>query len=125
MSRLIHAARPALAAALVALAPAGAALAAAHEEADDKTKMKEEVRVAAIAIGNAYVCLDEADREGFQSEVHHLFDLILQDVGSDVAFTYATALGYGAAVEKEDVDCPVALEQWQGMRADFELAGDE
>ena len=87
--------------------------------------MADKVRSLALAIGNAYACTPEDDRPAFKEEAHHLFDLILQDVGSDLAFLYATGLGYGSAVEASEIDCPEMLEQWEGIRTDYDLKAEE
>lgn len=87
--------------------------------------MADKVRSLALAIGNAYACTPEDDRPTFKEEAHHLFDLILQDVGSDLAFLYATGLGYGSAVEAAEIDCPAMLEQWEGIRTDYDLKAEE
>jgi hypothetical protein len=75
---------------------------------DDKA-MERRVRQLAVCIGNAYACTDAAKRDQFKEESHHLFDLILQDVGSDLAYVYATGIGYGSTVPKQKIDCPKLL----------------
>ncbi|WP_339951754.1 hypothetical protein [uncultured Albimonas sp.] len=101
------------------------AAAQAQTEAGDKDAMADKVRGLALAIGNAYACTAEDDRPTFKEEAHHLFDLILQDVGSDIAFLYATGVGYGSAVAAADIDCPAMLEQWEGIRTDYDLKAEE
>ncbi|MDF2233677.1 hypothetical protein P2H44_14040 [Albimonas sp. CAU 1670] len=108
-----------LAGCLLAAAPA------AQAQSDDQGAIADKVRGLSIAIGNAYACTDEADRPTFKEEAHHLFDLILQDVGSDIAFLYATGLGYGSAVPAAEIDCPAMLEQWEGIRTDYDLKAEE
>ena len=93
-------------------------------DADEKA-MERKIRHLAIGIGNAYACTEKDKRQTFKGESHHLFDLILQDVGSDLAFVYATSLGYGSAVPKEKLECPKLLKQWEEIREDYELKGDE
>ncbi len=61
----------------------------------------------------------------FKEEEHYLFDLIVQDVGSDLGYAYATAIGIGSAQPKEKLDCPARLKDWQEIREDYELKGDE
>jgi hypothetical protein len=58
-----------------------------------------------------------SDRE----QSHYLFNLILQDMGSDLAFVYASGIGYGASLSKDKLDCPALLEQWEEIREDYEL----
>jgi len=87
---------------------------------DDKA-MEQRVRDMSIAIGNAYACTEKEGREAFKEESHLLFDLIVQDMGSDMAFLYATGIGYGSSVSKDKLDCPTLLKQWEEMREDYEL----
>ncbi|HKK36400.1 MAG TPA: hypothetical protein VJ994_08935 [Paracoccaceae bacterium] len=110
-------------AAVAAAIAAGAA--SAQAQAEGKAEMAEKVRALALAIGNAYACTPEQERGLFKEEAHHLFDLIVQDVGSDMGFLYATGVGYGGAVPAQDLDCARLLEQWQGIRVDYDLIGDE
>ena len=84
-------------------------------------QMEAKIRKNAIAIGNAWACTDKDQRAQFREEAHHLFDLILQDVGSDLAFSYAASLGYGSSQPKDNLDCPALLEQWEGIREDYKL----
>ena len=99
--------------------------AAAQAQEAGADGMADKVRSLALAIGNAYACTPEEERPTFKEEAHHLFDLILQDVGSDLAFLYATGLGYGSAVEAAEIDCPAMLEQWEGIRTDYDLKAEE
>jgi len=87
--------------------------------------MERKVRNLALVIGNAYACTGKEGRARFKEESHHLFDLILQDVGSDLAFTYATSIGIGSTAPKEKLDCPMLLKKWEEIREDYELKGGE
>jgi hypothetical protein len=91
-------------------------------DADDKA-MVQKVRSIGLAIGNAYVCTQQDKRQAFKKDTLELFDLIIKDVGSDRAFVYATSIGYGASVSKDNLDCPSLLKRWDEMREDFELGG--
>jgi hypothetical protein len=102
------------------VAAGGIAVAA---DVDDKA-MERKVRDISIAIGNAYACTEMEGRKVFKGEAHQLFDLILQDVGSDLAFIYASGLGYGSSLPKDKLDCPKLLKQWEEFREDYELKGD-
>ena len=64
-----------------------------------------------VAIGNAYACTGKEGRAQFKEESHLLFDLIVQDMGSDMAFLYATGIGYGSSLSKDKLDCPTLLKQ--------------
>jgi hypothetical protein len=98
------------------------ASALASEAAGDQMEAK--IRKTAIGVGNAWACTDKDKREMFREEAHQLFDLILQDVGTDLAFVYAASLGYGSAQPKENLDCSALLEQWEGIREDYKLKVD-
>lgn len=91
----------------------------------DEKAMERKVRDVAIAIGNAYVCIEKEGQQAFKKESHLLFNFILQDVGSDLAFVYATGIGYGSSLPKEKLDCPLLLKQWGEFREDYELTGGE
>lgn len=107
----------------IGLLVATAGLATARD-ADD-VAMERKVRSLALRIGEAYACTDQKGREGFKEEAHHLFDLIVQDVGSDLGYTYATAIGIGSSRPKEKLDCPKLLKNWEEVREDYELKGDD
>ena len=104
------------------MAAAGVATAAQDAET---VAMERRVRNLARSIGEAYACTNEAGRDVFKQEAHHLFDLIVQDVGSDLAYVYATQIGVGSAQPKQEIDCPKRLKQWEEIREDYELKGDE
>ena len=98
---------------------------AAAQDAD--ALLEKQVRELGIGIGNAYACLspeDEDARATFRDEAHVLFDLILKDEGSDLAWRYATAVGLGAGVPGEQLDCARLLEQWAEIRRDYALIKD-
>jgi hypothetical protein len=97
---------------------------ATAQEADDVAKERR-VRNLAVSIGKAYACTDKKGRETFKEESHHLFDLIIQDVGSDLGFVYATGIGQGSMVPKEKLGCPQLLKGCQEIREDYDLKGDE
>jgi len=91
----------------------------------DNAAMARKVRKLGLRIGNAYACTDEKARDAFKGEGHHLFDLIVQDVGSDLGFAYAISLGIGSTSPKEKLDCKALLKDWQEIREDYELKGDK
>ncbi|PRY19684.1 hypothetical protein CLV78_11916 [Aliiruegeria haliotis] len=98
-----------------------AGLAPALAEAPDREQMENRIRQTGIAIGNAFVCAEAEDKDVFREEATQLFDLILQDVGSDLAFVYAASVGYGSGQPVDNLDCTALLEQWQGIREDYRL----
>jgi hypothetical protein len=103
------------------VAAAGVAMAQSVEN----TAMDRKVRQLGLDIGKAYACTAENKREAFKEEAHHLFDLIVQDVGSDLAYTYAVNIGKGSTQPKEKLDCPAMLKKWEEIREDYELKGDK
>jgi hypothetical protein len=42
-----------------------------------------------------------------------------------LGFVYATGIGQGSMVPKEKLDCPKLLKEWQEIREDYDLKGDE
>ena len=108
---------------VIAVVVASSAVAAAQDGED--VAMERRVRRLGLSIGEAFACTGEKKREVFKEEAHHLFDLIIQDVGSDLAFTYATALGVGSKEPKAGLDCPARLKNWEEIREDYELKGEE
>jgi hypothetical protein len=91
----------------------------------EDSAMERRVRHLGLDIGRAYACTEEKGRQLFKEETHLLFDLIVQDVGSDLAFLYATSIGIGSTEPKEKLDCPALLKRWEEIREDYELKGDE
>jgi len=108
----------------LALGVCVAATGVATAEDTDQVALERKVRAMSIGIGNAFACTGKEGQKQFKEESHHLFDLIVQDVGSDIAFVYATGIGYGSSVPKEEIDCPKLLKQWEEIREDYELKGD-
>ena len=91
----------------------------------DSVAMERKVRGLGTTIGNAYVCTEEKARKKFEEEAHHLFDLIAQDVGTDLAYIYAIGVGSGSEHSKKKLDCPKLLKDWAEIRDDYELKGDD
>ncbi|MEM1313458.1 MAG: hypothetical protein AAGI51_02820 [Pseudomonadota bacterium] len=112
------------AAALGASVLAGAAAPALAQDAEEAV-IVQKIRAMAVGVGNAYACTSEESRDLFREESHHLFDLIVQDAGSDVAFIYAVGLGYGAAAPADVIDCERMLGHWETIRTDYDLKADE
>ena len=83
--------------------------------------MERKVRNLGLRIGNAYACTDAKAHGEFKEEAHYLFDLIVQDMGSDLGYAYATAMGIGSAQPKEKLDCTARLKDWEEVREDYQL----
>lgn len=110
--------------ALIALA-AGLIVSGAQGQeptADDDAAMKAKTRALGVSVGQTYACADEAGRAELEAEAHLLFDFIMKDVGSDLAWVFATSAGFGAAAEAATLDCPKLAQGWAKTRDDFGLA---
>jgi len=105
-----------------ALAAVCLALPAAAQEAEDE--MQRKTRELGLSVGNAYVCVGESERAAFETDWKMMYDMIVMDAGSSLAFVFATSSGYGASLPKEDLDCAALAEGWEQTRADFGLAGE-
>ncbi len=92
--------------------------------AQDAQEMQQKTRELGLSVGNAYVCQPEDARAAFESEWMLMYDMILMDAGSRLAFVFATASGYGASLPKEELDCAALAESWAATRGDFGLAGE-
>jgi hypothetical protein len=109
----------------IVIAVVVAAPAVAHARDAEDVAMERKVRRLGLSIGEAFACTGEKQREVFKEEAHHLFDLIVQDVGADLVYTYATALGAGSREPKDGLDYPARLKNWGEIREDYELKGED
>lgn len=92
---------------------------------EDESEMQRKTRELGLSIGNTYVCVRGEDREALQADWQAMFDLILKDVGSDLAFVFATASGYGASLPLGDLDCAALRESWMRARKEFGFVGED
>ncbi len=104
--------------ALVALLAALPMVAAAQE---DRQEMNDQTRELGLSIGNVFVCLEGDERAALQQDWQMMFDMILKDVGSDLAFVFATSSGFGASLPREELDCAALEESLARTRDDFGL----
>ena len=88
-------------------------------------EMEGKVRKIALAVGNAFVCMDEAGRPVMKEEIRQFYSAIVQEAGTDLGFVFASSVGYGSAQPKDKFDCEKMLKQWDGMRDDYELKAEE
>jgi hypothetical protein len=98
-------------------------LPASAQEAHDE--MQRKTRELGLSVGNAYVCMAEGERAGFETDWKLIYDMILMDAGSNLAFVFATSSGYGASLPLDRLDCDALAESWAATRADFGLAGED
>ncbi|MEL6767186.1 MAG: hypothetical protein AAFP17_08400 [Pseudomonadota bacterium] len=83
-------------------------------------EMTEKTQALGLSVGNTYACAaDDEARAVIEEEAHLIFDLILKDVGSALAWSFATGAGYGASLPTAEMDCAALAESWQEIRADF------
>ncbi|MEM7498213.1 MAG: hypothetical protein AAF371_09510 [Pseudomonadota bacterium] len=110
---------------LPSVASSGAAM--ADEAAPGpREEMRERTQALGLSVGNTYACHDDADmRDAIEEEAHLIFDLILKETGSDMAWAFATGAGYGASLPAAEMDCAALANSWQEIRADFGIAEDE
>ena len=94
--------------ALAALPASALPIPAAAQEG--REEMQDKTRELGLSVGNVFVCLEGSERAAFQQDWQMMFDMILKDVGSDLAFVFATTSGYGASLPRGELDC-AALEE--------------
>ncbi|MEL6264877.1 MAG: hypothetical protein AAFR52_04380 [Pseudomonadota bacterium] len=91
----------------------------------DKEAMRASTQSLGLSIGHHYACVGDAEaREILRIETLYMFDMILKDVGSDIAFTFATSAGYGASLPVEKLDCPALADAYAAVLADFGMTGE-
>ncbi|MEO0821637.1 MAG: hypothetical protein AAF074_14575 [Pseudomonadota bacterium] len=88
-------------------------------------EMREKTRSLGFTVGNQFACAEAAARETIEEEAHIIFDFMLKDVGSNIAWVFATAAGYGASVQKTEIDCAETAKNWAEIRADFGIEDGE
>ena len=113
-------------AALFAL-PAGGALAQDPGEVIGSLTDAETQKVAKFGrgVGQAYTCAGEDEKVEMLEDMRMIFNFVSQDMGTDAAFLYATATGYGSGEKGGDFNCEERLEQWADVRDQFDLTEDD
>jgi hypothetical protein len=81
----------------------------------------EKVGTFSRAVGQSYVCTDEADLAAMREDVRLIFNFITQDMGTDAAFLYAVGVGHGSRTDKALLECAKLLKDWQETREKFRL----
>src|SRR6056297_849698 len=110
----------------IALAVAALCLAlpaAAQDAEDAAAEMETKTRDVGIAVGKAYGCLadDDTRRERLKLGSKAIYTMILQDLGSDLAYAFATSAGYGAGLPRDDADCEALAERWEAIKETFDI----
>jgi hypothetical protein len=72
-------------------------------------------------VGQAYICADESARPEMLEDIRLIFNFVSQDMGTDAAFLYAIALGFGAGETAAGHDCAKLLTKWGEVREEFDL----
>ncbi|MEM8790396.1 MAG: hypothetical protein AAGE80_02165 [Pseudomonadota bacterium] len=93
----------------------------AQSDTEDLPPTAEELKRFGLSVGQAYACTETAAQTDMREEAQVLFDVIIKDLGSNAAFTFAASAGYGAAMESASTDCPRLLDQWGATRVRFGL----
>lgn len=108
--------------ALAVVAPFALAI-PSHATAEE-TEIEAQTREVGLTVGHAYGCLAEDDerRETMRLASKAIYTMILQDLGSNIAYAYATSAGYGAAQPRDDAKCKELAERWEAVKDNFELS---
>ncbi|MEL6768148.1 MAG: hypothetical protein AAFP17_13280, partial [Pseudomonadota bacterium] len=77
-----------------------------------------------VAVGKAFTCLSETDerREKMRLASKAIYNMILHDLGSDIAYAFATSAGYGAGQPRVDAECKALAERWEKVKENFEIS---
>ncbi|MEL7173812.1 MAG: hypothetical protein AAFU72_10215 [Pseudomonadota bacterium] len=106
------------------LAIGAAALIALPAAAQDASTMEQQTREVGVTVGKAYTCLADTDerREKMRLASKAIYNMILHDLGSDIAYAFATSAGFGAGQPRVDADCKALAERWEKVKENFELS---
>lgn len=121
--------------ATLAMAVAALGLSAATAAAQDteqtiaekqaaNAELKIEARKLGVSVGNAYACAEDADKQDMADNIQVMYDLMIKGAGSDIAFQFAAASGFGAAQPKDQMPCDEMLSAFAETLADFGLDDD-
>ncbi|MEM6421175.1 MAG: hypothetical protein AAF698_01205 [Pseudomonadota bacterium] len=106
--------------AAIAAAILVAGSAAAQSEGAAFEEMRDKTRDLGIAMGNIYACADEdAARAQMRDDANFIFDLLLKDAGSDMAFVFAVNAGAGTAASADTLDCAALKETHSQILEEF------
>jgi len=99
------------------------ALPATAQDTDAASEMEGKTRNVGLAVGKAYGCLDAEDdrRERLKLGSKAIFNMILQDLGSDMAYAFATSAGYGAGQPRNASECEALAERWEAIQEHFDI----
>lgn len=94
-------------------APAKPSQAAAPAAADDEEMFDDKLREFGYWSGAAYGCVPDAKQAEVERRVLDTFNSIGRLFGTDRAFFYAAAFGYGTTIKVEAAKCPEFLAKFE------------
>lgn len=109
-----------------AAAPAGATpqgAAAPQAPADAEAQIDDGLKRFGYLAGLARGCVVATQQTAFDREALDLHASIARLLGTDRAFLFATAFGYGTSVETDSKDCADVLKAYEGRVARFRAGG--
>ncbi len=110
----------------IALATLGLCLAlpAGAQDDDAAAELEAKTRNVGLTVGKAYGCLaeDDARRERLRLGSKAIFNMIAHDLGTDLAYAFATSAGYGAGQPRDAADCQKIAERWEAIKANFDIS---
>jgi hypothetical protein len=104
-------------------APPGAAAAAPQATADAEAQVDDGLKRFGYLAGLARGCVIEAQQVAFDREALGLHASIARLLGTDRAFVFATAFGYGTSVKTDSKDCADVLKAYEGRVAKYRAGG--
>lgn len=104
---------------------AGQATAPAQQAApaDPEEKLDDGLKRFGYLAGLARVCVAEAQQTALDREVMDLHASISRLFGTDRAFLFGSAFGYGTSVKVETKDCAAILQAYEARVAKHRAAG--
>ena len=91
----------------------------------DDINLKQDARELGVAVGQNYACTPENDRAAARAESEAIYDLILFGIDHEHAYIYAVAVGYGAAANRDDIECETIDARLGVVRSRMQLEGAE
>ncbi|MEM6932545.1 MAG: hypothetical protein AAF526_03065 [Pseudomonadota bacterium] len=97
---------------------------AQHAAAQDADALEAQTREVGVAVGQAYTCLADTDerRERMKLASKAIYNMIVHDLGSDMAYAFATSAGFGAGKPRDDARCKELAERWEAIKENFDVS---
>lgn len=96
----------------------------ATSAAADEVNYDAKVRQLGIAVGKAHSCAEAEARPLLRDDSETIYDLILFELGHELAYIFAVGVGYGAASSLEGVDCAKLTAHVNEVKAKMGLGGE-